>query len=97
MLPFAIGGLVLLRRRRIPIYPMVAVIVAISITVVLGFPVTRYRAAFDAVTPVLVAVAVGALWARWRQRPSPTDRRRVAATTEPEPESPAAEPAEVAR
>jgi 4-amino-4-deoxy-L-arabinose transferase-like glycosyltransferase len=97
MLPFAIGGLVVLRRRRIPIYPMVAVIVAISITVVLGFPVTRYRAAFDAVTPVLVAVAVGALWARWRQRPSPTGRRRVAATTEPEPESPAVEPAEVAR
>ena len=44
MLPFAIGGLVVLRRRRIPIYPFIAIVVAISLTVVLGFPVTRYRA-----------------------------------------------------
>ena len=44
MVPFAIGGLVVLRRRRIPIYPFLAIVVAISLTVVLGFPVTRYRA-----------------------------------------------------
>ena len=44
MVPFAIGGLVVLRRRRIPIYPFLAIVVAISLTVMLGFPVTRYRA-----------------------------------------------------
>jgi 4-amino-4-deoxy-L-arabinose transferase-like glycosyltransferase len=71
MLPFAIGGLVVLRRRRIPIYPFIVIVVAISLTVMLGFPVTRYRAAFDAVTPVLVAVAIDALWRWWRRRPDP--------------------------
>ena len=72
MLPFAIGGLVTLRRRRIPIYPFLAIVIAISITVVLGFPVTRYRASFDAVTPVLVAVALDALWRHWRRTRSGT-------------------------
>src|SRR5262245_11613077 len=39
-LPFAIAGLVIMRRRRIPIYPIFAIIGAITITVALGFPVT---------------------------------------------------------
>ena len=44
MVPFAIGGLVVMRRRRIPIYPFLAIVVAISITVdarVPGHPVPR--------------------------------------------------------
>ena len=92
-LPFAIGGLVVLRRRRIPIYPIVAIVIAISITVVLGFPVTRYRAAFDTVTPVLVAVVVDALWARWSRGRSATMPDGVSA---PDTRPPAAQPAEVA-
>lgn len=93
MLPFAIGGLVVLRRRRIPIYPMIAIVIAISITVMLGFPVTRYRAAFDAVTPVLVAVALDALWARWHRGRSATIHDDVSA---PDTSPPAPQPAEVA-
>ncbi len=68
LLPFAIGGLVVMRRRRIPIFPMIAVAVSVTLTSVLGYPITRYRAAFDAVTPVLAAVAIGALWTWWRGR-----------------------------
>ena len=62
------------------------------ITVVLGFPVTRYRASFDAVTPVLAAVALDALWRHWRRtRPAGAD-----AAPEPLDTRPAYEPAEVA-
>ncbi len=92
MLPFAIGGLVTLRRRRIPIYPFLAIVAAISITVVLGFPVTRYRASFDAITPVLVAVALDALWRHWRR----TRSGQGDAPAEPVETRPAYEPAEVA-
>jgi len=45
---------------------MLAIVAAITITVTLGFPVTRYRASFDTVTAVLAAVALDALWRRWR-------------------------------
>ena len=65
LLPFSIGGLVVMRRRRIPIFPMLAVAASITITVALSFSITRYRAAFDAVTPVLAAIAIDALL-RWR-------------------------------
>ena len=92
MLPFAIGGLVTLRRRRIPIYPFLAIIAAISITVVIGFPVTRYRASFDAVTPVLAAVSLEALWVYWRR--SRSDSAGTTTLTVDTP--PANEPVEVA-
>lgn len=68
MMPFAVAGLVLLRRRRVAIYPMLAVALAVTITVAIGFPVTRYRASFDAITPVLAAVSLDALWTTWRAR-----------------------------
>jgi len=90
--PFSIGGLVVMRRRRVPIYPILAIIGAITITAVLGFPVTRYRASFDAVTPVLVAVAVDALWRYWRRdRVEPDRAAEVNAAEE------SATPVEVAR
>jgi hypothetical protein len=69
MLPFAIGGLVVMRRRRVPIFPMIAIAVSVTITVALSFGITRYRAPVDAVLPVLAAVALDALWRR-RDRPS---------------------------
>ena len=68
LLPFAIGGLVVMRRRRIPIFPMIAIAVSVTITVALSFGITRYRAPVDAVLPVLAAVALDALWRR-RDRP----------------------------
>jgi 4-amino-4-deoxy-L-arabinose transferase-like glycosyltransferase len=86
LVPFAIGGLVVMRRRRVPIYPMLAIVAAITITVAIGFPVTRYRASFDAVTPALVAVALDALWRRWRRGgASPTSSARPADVTAPPP------------
>jgi 4-amino-4-deoxy-L-arabinose transferase-like glycosyltransferase len=61
-LPFAIAGLVVMRRRRVPIFPMIAIAVSVAITVALSFGITRYRAPVDVVLPVLAAVALGAWW-----------------------------------
>jgi len=68
MLPFAIGGLVVMRKRRVPIFPMLAVAASVTITAATGFPITRYRASFDAVATVLAAVAIDAIWRHWRAR-----------------------------
>jgi hypothetical protein len=56
LVPFAIGGLVVLRRRRVPIFPFVAVIGATVVTVAMSFGITRYRAGFDVLVPVLAAL-----------------------------------------
>jgi hypothetical protein len=66
MIPFAIGGLFVMRRRHLPIFPMLAIALSVTITVVVGFPVTRYRAPFDLMIPVLAAFALDALWRRSR-------------------------------
>ena len=73
----------MLRRRRVPIFPFVAVIGATVVTVAMSFGITRYRAGVDVLVPVLAAVALGALWRHFR-RPPPT--------TAPEP-APASAPA----
>jgi ABC-type branched-subunit amino acid transport system permease subunit len=63
---------------------MLAIIVAITLTAVLGFPVTRYRASYDAIATVLAAVAIDALWRRWRERRSPPPGT---ATVDPSPDA----------
>ena len=68
LLPLSIAGLVVMRRRRIPIFPILAIALSITITAATGFPITRYRAAFDVVMPVLSAVAITALWGAWHAR-----------------------------
>ena len=73
LLPFAVLGLIVMRRRRVPIFPMIAIAVAVTITVALSFGITRYRAPVDAVLPVLAAVAIDALWRR--RHPSESDAR----------------------
>jgi hypothetical protein len=57
-----------MRRRRVPIFPMLMIAVSVTITVALSFGITRYRAPVDVVLPVLAAVAIDALWRR-RDRP----------------------------
>jgi 4-amino-4-deoxy-L-arabinose transferase-like glycosyltransferase len=66
MLVLSIAGLVVLRRRRIPIFPYVAIALSVTITVALSFGITRYRAPVDVVMPLLSAVAIDA-FLRWRR------------------------------
>jgi 4-amino-4-deoxy-L-arabinose transferase-like glycosyltransferase len=80
---FAIGGIVggiVLRRRRVPVFPLVAPIVTVVVTVALLYSTTRFRAPADLALAMLSAVALDAAWNavrdRWRAR------RATAVTTE---------------
>jgi hypothetical protein len=64
MLPFAIFGLVVMRRRRITLIPVLAPYAAALIAVTLLFYMNRYRASTEAVLCLLAAVGVDALLSR---------------------------------
>ncbi|HWC66440.1 MAG TPA: glycosyltransferase family 39 protein [Acidimicrobiales bacterium] len=57
----AIAGAVILRRRRIPIYPLVAPFAVVLVVVVTTFATNRYRASAEGSLCLLAAVAVVAL------------------------------------
>ena len=64
LIPFAVGGLVSLWRRRITILPLLAAPVIVTIAAATTFGVTRYRA--PAEVSIVVAAAVGMVaTARW--------------------------------
>jgi 4-amino-4-deoxy-L-arabinose transferase-like glycosyltransferase len=71
LLPFAVAGLVVLRRRRKPILPFVAIAGVITFTAATTFGITRYRAPVDAMLPVLAGVAVFAAIDAWRRPRQP--------------------------
>jgi hypothetical protein len=64
----SLPGLVLLHRRKQPIGPFLAVAFIVTFAAAVSFGVQRYRAPFDAVMPVLAAVALEELWFRIRGR-----------------------------
>jgi 4-amino-4-deoxy-L-arabinose transferase-like glycosyltransferase len=70
LVALAVGGCVVLRRRRVPIYPLLAMAGLATFTAVTTFGVTRYRAAAEIAIVVLAAVAVDWLVTRAR-RPAP--------------------------
>ena len=69
LLALAIGGLVILRRRRVLILPFLALAATVTVTAATTFGITRYRAPVDAMLPVLAAGSVVwiARWARARR------------------------------
>jgi 4-amino-4-deoxy-L-arabinose transferase-like glycosyltransferase len=66
--PFAIWGLVVMRRRRIPILPLVAIAAVATFAAAITFGVTRYRAPAEVALVLAAAMGAGALWTRWRAR-----------------------------
>lgn len=78
LLPFAVSGAVVQRRRRVPIWPLMVQPALASFVAALTFGITRYRAGAEITLVVLAAVALGWIWDRVRER-----RRRDAATTIP--------------
>jgi 4-amino-4-deoxy-L-arabinose transferase-like glycosyltransferase len=73
---FAIPGGVVLRRRRIPVFPLAALPLILLISLAVSFGTTRYRAIAEGALVVLAAVAISAGLQRWqarRQRPDDTD------------------------
>lgn len=68
MVPFAIGGLVALRRRRAGILPIVVPIVIATFAAATTFGITRYRAPAEVGIVVAAAVGIHAAWAAVRRR-----------------------------
>jgi len=67
----AIYGAVLLRRKRFPLLPLAVFPVITVLAVMIALGSTRFRCATDVVVVVLAALALVALWDRWRARSSP--------------------------
>jgi 4-amino-4-deoxy-L-arabinose transferase-like glycosyltransferase len=61
MLPAAVAGAVILYRRRAPLWPLLAPILTVAITVATTFGSTRYRAPADVSIALLAAVTIGAV------------------------------------
>jgi 4-amino-4-deoxy-L-arabinose transferase-like glycosyltransferase len=66
LLPFAVAGVVLLRRRRVPITPLVAQFVLVTVTAALVYGLVRFRTPAEVSIVVLAAVAIDAVLARVR-------------------------------
>jgi hypothetical protein len=64
LLPAAIFGAVVLRRRRVTLLPLVALCVTVSIGAALTYGFTRFRAAAEVAIVLLAAVAVDAVLRR---------------------------------
>ena len=79
LLPLSVGGLVVLRRRGVPITPFLAVAAMITITAAWTFGTARYRVAVDVVVIIAAAVLVDAVLRRWWAVPEGTglDRRET--------------------
>ena len=68
VVPFAVYGAVLLRRRRVPITPLVAQFVLVTVTAALIYGIVRFRVPAEVSLVVLAAVAVDGLRAARARR-----------------------------
>lgn len=70
----SIAGFVLLRRRCVPVFPLVAPIAAVLIAVALTYGQTRFRVPADVSLALFAAVALDAVMDRLVRRPEPRTR-----------------------
>jgi 4-amino-4-deoxy-L-arabinose transferase-like glycosyltransferase len=64
LLPLALGGTVVLLRRRVPVFPLWAIGVDVAATVLISFGQTRYRTTFEVTLVLLAAVLLDWFWSR---------------------------------
>ncbi len=62
MIPVSVAGALILRRRSVPLVPLLAMPFIVSIAVLLTFGQTRYRAPAEVSLVLLTAVAADSLW-----------------------------------
>ena len=87
LLPFAVAGGVMLCRRRIPVSPLLAMPIVITITTAFTFGITRYRVPVDVMLSSSLAAAIDAILRRWwptRRTPDLSRLRRRAQDAEPD-------------
>ena len=68
----AVAGLVLLRRRRVPILPLVSMAVLVTVVAAAAIPVTRYRMPVEVAMAVLAGVVADQVIRWWSGRSRPT-------------------------
>ncbi len=73
LVALAVGGTVVLRRRRVPTFPLWALGFVVVATVLVSFGNTRYRTPFEVTLALLSAVQLDALWGRLRGTGPPVD------------------------
>lgn len=71
LLPVAVAGALVLRRRPLVLWPLLATAVAVTATAALFYGIVRFRVPADVAIVVLVAVAVDRALARWGRAASP--------------------------
>ena len=69
--PFAIYGLVVMRRRKIPILPLVAIALIATFAAAITFGVTRYRAPAEVALVVAAAIGIATVWSNQRRASVP--------------------------
>ena len=73
--PFALAGAVLLKRRRVLLYPLLVEFVIVAISAATTFGLIRYRAAAEVPLLILSAVALDRVWKWWSTRSSVSEAR----------------------
>lgn len=74
LLALGIAGLVVLRRRGVPILPFVSFALLVTLTAAIAIGITRYRFPVDLGLVILAGVSLDAAW-RWLRRPTRTPSR----------------------
>lgn len=69
LLPFAVWGLVVFWRNRVPISPLLAMPVIITATAAFTFGITRYRVPVDVILVITAGAGMDAIMDRWRRAP----------------------------
>lgn len=74
LLAFAVGGIVVLRRRRVRMWPLAVPPIIVTVGTVLSYGQTRFRVPAEPVIVVLAACAIAALVGAVRARSTPAPR-----------------------
>jgi 4-amino-4-deoxy-L-arabinose transferase-like glycosyltransferase len=69
LVPLSVFALWVMRQRRVPISPMLAIVVMVTLSAAISIGITRYRVGADVMLVILGGVAIDALWRLVRREP----------------------------
>ena len=75
MAPIGVAGWVVLRRRGVLVYPLVALGLMVLVTTVYAYGAVRFRTPLELALLIGAGVAVDAAWARWRPATATAEER----------------------